>query len=65
MKEKNAVEKEVKYVKPVVETYEDIPVAGGCGDRSESSCKNMAYWKQGPGCGDRSESSCKNMAYWV
>lgn len=43
MKEKNAVEKEVKYVKPVVETYEDTPVAGGCGDWAESVCKLQAF----------------------
>lgn len=63
MKEKNAVEKEVKYVKPVVETYEDIPVAGGCGDWNESACKNMAYMKHGSGCGDWNESACKLQAY--
>lgn len=63
MKEKNAVEKEVKYVKPVVETYEDIPVAGGCGDWCESACKAMAYSKKGSGCGDWCESACKLQAF--
>ena len=65
MKEKNAVEKEVKYVKPVVETYEDTPVAGGCGDTQPALCKNMAYKKHGSGCGDTQEAICGQQAYRV
>ncbi len=41
----------MKYIKPTVKTYNDMPVAGGCGDY-RNHCGAMSYAKGGPGCGD-------------
>lgn len=54
----------MKYIKPTVELFSDMPAAGGCGDKTPSSCAAMAYWKSGPGCGDATPSSCAALAYW-
>lgn len=42
----------MKYIKPIVKTYSDMPVAGGCGDQI-GACQSMAFTRQGPGCGDQ------------
>lgn len=49
------------YQKAKVEVLSNMPVAGGCGDRSDSVCHAMVAISHGPGCGDRSETVCHAM----
>ena len=41
----------MKYIKPTVELFSDMPAAGGCGD-SYQFCGANGNMRSGAGCGD-------------
>ncbi len=51
----------MNYQKPELETYKEMPIAGGCGD-GPNACSCHSYYRQGGGCGDHGE--CQSQAYW-
>lgn len=41
----------MKYIKPTVELFSDMPAAGGCGN-AYGQCQAMSCYKTGFGCGN-------------